>query len=50
MPKSANQKLKLLYIKEYLERCSDEEHTVSTAELISYLEANGISAERKSIQ
>ena len=49
MPKSANQKLKLLYIKEYLERCSDEEHIVSTAELISYLEANGISAERKSI-
>ncbi len=49
MPKSVNQKLKLLFVKDYLERCSDEEHIVSTAEIISHLEANGISAERKSI-
>ncbi|MBO4584686.1 MAG: WYL domain-containing protein [Clostridia bacterium] len=49
MPKSSNQKLKLLYIKDYLERYSDEEHVVTVPELISYLERNGISAERKSI-
>ena len=49
MPKSPNQKLKLLYLKEYLERHTDEEHPVSTAELIRYLEGQGVSAERKSI-
>ncbi|MBR5769700.1 MAG: WYL domain-containing protein, partial [Clostridia bacterium] len=49
MPKSSNQKLKLLYIKDYLERYSDEEHVVTVPELISYLDRNGISAERKSI-
>ena len=49
MAKNPNQKLKLLYIKDYLERCSDEEHPVSTADIIAYLDENGISAERKSI-
>lgn len=49
MAKNPNQKLKLLYIKDYLERCSDEEHSVSTADIIAYLDENGISAERKSI-
>ncbi len=49
MPKNANQKLKILYIKDYLERNSDETHNVTTAELIAHLDRNGISAERKSI-
>lgn len=49
MPKSPNQKLKLLYIMRLLLEKSDEQHPVSVSEIISHLEANSISAERKSI-
>lgn len=49
MPKSTNQKQKLLYILDYLQKHTDETHTVSTPQLIDYLESNGIKAERKSI-
>lgn len=49
MPKSEKQKLKLLYIMNYLMEQTDEFHSVTTQELIDYLAANGISAERKSI-
>ncbi|MBE5883313.1 MAG: WYL domain-containing protein [Lachnospiraceae bacterium] len=49
MAKSQGQKLKLLYIIKILEENTDENHVMSTAELIERLAANGISAERKSI-
>ncbi len=49
MPKSDNQKLKLLYIKDYLERNSDEKHPVGAQELIDMLASHGIYCERKSI-
>ncbi len=49
MPKSPNQKLKLLYIMQLLLEKSDERHPVTMSEIISHLEANAISAERKSI-
>ena len=49
MPKSANQKLKLLYIMKYLNDFSDEYHPVTLAELTEELLKHGISAERKSI-
>ena len=49
MPKSDNQKLKLLYIRDYLERNSDERHPVGAQELIDMLSRHGITAERKSI-
>ncbi len=49
MAKSPNQKLKLLYIIEMLERETDEEHMLSTQDIIQRLEANGINAERKTI-
>lgn len=49
MAKSAGQKLKLLYIIQFLSENTDETHPVSTAEIISYLETNGIHSERKSI-
>lgn len=49
MPKSANQKLKLLYLIKILEEQSDEEHCLSAQALIDGLAAYGISAERKSI-
>ena len=49
MPKSANQKLKLLYIADFLKKYSDEEHTVTTSEIIDMLSNVGIEAERKSI-
>lgn len=49
MPKSSNQKLKLLYILRMLQEDSDENHPLSTQEIINRLAANDISAERKSI-
>jgi len=49
MPKSPNQKLKLLYIMRLLLEKSDEQHPVSTNDIIASLEANDIAAERKSI-
>ena len=49
MARSPRQKQKLLLIREYLERYTDEEHPVSTGELIEYLAGRDVSAERKSI-
>ena len=49
MARSSFQKLKILYVMEFLLRYSDEKHPVSTAQIISELESHGISAERKSI-
>ncbi len=49
MAKSARQKLKLLYIIKLLTENTDENHPASTADIIAYLDANGIHSERKSI-
>jgi predicted DNA-binding transcriptional regulator YafY len=49
MARSAQQKLKLLYLESILEEDSDEQHPISTAQLIESLAALGISAERKAI-
>lgn len=49
MAKSENQKQKLLYIAKYLMEQTDEQHAVSTPQLIDYLQSQGIKAERKSI-
>ncbi|MDE5866582.1 MAG: WYL domain-containing protein, partial [Lachnospiraceae bacterium] len=49
MPKSSNQKLKLLYIIKILSEQTDEEHCISTQQLIEELAKYDIKAERKSI-
>lgn len=49
MPRSQNQKYKLYYLLEYFHKYTDEEHSVTVAQLIDYLSDLGISAERKSI-
>ena len=49
MPRSENQKQKLLYIVKLLQEYTDEEHVMSTQELIRKLDSVGIKAERKSI-
>lgn len=49
MAKSANQKLKLLYIVKLLMQHSDENHPVKMERIIEELARNDISAERKSI-
>ena len=49
MAKTANTKLKLLYIKDYLERYSDEDSPVSAEELMAMLHEKGIDCEKKSI-
>lgn len=49
MARAPFQKLKILYIMDYLLRYSDEYHPVTVAQLIEKLGKRGISAERKSI-
>ncbi len=49
MPRSFNQKLKPFYVMNYLLENTDEEHTVTVNQIIAHLEAQGISADRKSI-
>lgn len=49
MAKGANQKLKLLYLMKILMEKTDETHGITMPEIISSLEAYGVSAERKSI-
>ena len=49
MPKTENQKRKLLILKEYLERETDADHPASLHDLIACLERQGVSAERKSV-
>lgn len=49
MAKSERQKLKLLYIKQFLEEKSDEQHPVTVQQILDELQAHDISAERKSI-
>lgn len=50
MPKSDNQKLKIFYILEYLQRYSHQDHPVRASELIDMLQRNyNISCERKTI-
>ena len=50
MPKSDNQKLKIFYILDYLERNSNVDHPVRAAELIDMLERrHNILCERKSV-
>lgn len=49
MARSSYQKLKPLYIMNYLLQNTDEDHPVTVNQIISYLESQGISAERKSI-
>ena len=50
MPKSDNQKLKILYIMDYLNRNSSEDHPVQATELINMLDKkHNISCERKTI-
>ena len=49
MARSSYQKLKPLYIMNYLLQNSDEEHPVTIKQIVEYLGVQGISAERKSI-
>lgn len=49
MAKMPNQKMKALYIMDYLMRNTDEEHPAPMRDILAYLESCGISAERKSI-
>ena len=49
MAKSENQKQKLLTLKEFFEQETDEAHPAGMSDIIAYLAARDISAERKSI-
>ncbi|MCH5324602.1 MAG: WYL domain-containing protein [Eubacterium sp.] len=49
MPRSSNQKLKLLYLADIFLHESDEQHPLSVKDIISKLSARGVDAERKSV-
>ena len=49
MAKGSNQKLKLLYLMKILQEKTDDTHSITMQEILSELEAYGVSAERKSI-
>lgn len=49
MPKSPNQKLKLLYLYQILLQKTDEDHKISMEEILQALARCGVEAERKSI-
>lgn len=49
MGRTSNQKLKILYIMQMLMENTDEEHAMSTNDIIDGLERMGINAERKSV-
>jgi len=49
MAKAANQKMKILYIMDYLLKKSDEDHPVSMQNILDYLSSKNITAERKAI-
>lgn len=49
LARSSYQKLKPLYIMNYLLQNSDENHPVSVNQIIQHLESQGIAAERKSV-
>lgn len=49
MPKSLNQKQKILYIMEYLQLHSHKDHPVKTSEIISMLKTHDIASDRKTI-
>lgn len=45
----ANKKLKLLYLARFLQEETDEQHPKTLQDMLSYLAAHGITAERKSV-
>ncbi|MGI6029163.1 MAG: helix-turn-helix transcriptional regulator [Candidatus Heteroscillospira sp.] len=49
MARSSCQKLKPLYVMNFLLQNSDEDHPVTVNQIITHLESQGVSAERKSI-
>ena len=49
MSKSAKQKLKLLYLMQYLLQKSDENHPISIRQMIDELARHDINAERKTL-
>ena len=49
MPKSDNQKLKILYILDYLQKNSSEDHPIKASELIEDLQRHDITCERKTV-
>lgn len=49
MPKSDNQKLKLLYLADYFKAKSDEDHGITIEDMTRYLDSVDIAADRKTL-
>lgn len=49
MARSETQRLKLLYLQDYFQKCTDEHHPATIAALAAYLQRQGIAAERKTL-
>ena len=49
MPRHAQQKLKILYLMEYLLQNTDEAHPATIAQITAHMDRCGVPAERKSL-
>ena len=49
MPRDDSQNLKLLYMKDFFEERTDEDHPAKTPDILKYLEEHGVKLERKSV-
>ncbi len=49
MAKGSRQKLKLYYLSQIMIKKTDDEHALTMPEILNYLEADGVTADRKSI-
>ncbi len=49
MAKQYGEKLKILFLRDYLLKYSDENHTVTVQDMLNYLSGRDLPAERKSI-
>ena len=49
MPRSSNQKLKLIYLMKILLERTDDTHSITMPEIIDALASYGVNAERKSV-
>lgn len=49
MGRDDKQKLKLLYMKDFFEEKTDEDHPAKAPEILAYLASKGLNMERKAI-
>lgn len=49
MPQKNQQKMKMLFLVEMLRECSDEQHPLTTQEIVERIRAHGITCDRRTV-